>query len=557
MNSATMLRLLIGLRVRLAWNRIARARRRPLRLLGAAVLVIFGLGFLAVVGLNTSVLVERVARVDANAARGILPALLLGMTLLALVTSMGVAFHHLFLAGDQELLLAAPVRLRELFALKVLETWRDGVHIALLLSAMLFGFGLALRLPPTFFTAALAAVLLLTVVAATVGTALTLLAARVQFGGSLIAVSRLLTLLFLVPAGALGVPALGATRSRALPALAPDDIQSVAASLRDLGPPPAWLPTTWATHVMLADESAVPSALLLVGLALVLMVLSGLGFERGFAASWEHVRFSGPRARSRTRRWRHVELPFRGPLLSILQKDARVLVRDPRWRTSLLIGLAAIGVPMLVLSAAGSDPGARMSPEARFWIGLFPVPYLAYVAGSQHGAASLAYEGRNLAVLRSAPVGFARLLLAKLAGSAVLVLGITWVATVVLGLRHNGRPIELLVALGIAAWLAVGGTTAGLVGAALTADFETDNPQRRVGCFGTLITSGLSALFFCTNVALVVWLLMRTLGGVPRPLVRAAPTLDWVLVALALASIVALVGAARLGVRRLSDWEFS
>jgi hypothetical protein len=556
MNSGATLRLLIGLRVRLAWNRIVRARRRPLRLLGVAALALFGFGFLAVVGLNTSLLVERVARVDASAARGILPVLLLGMTLLALVTSMGVAFHHLFVAGDQELLLAAPLRPRDVFALKVLETWRDGVHVVLLLSAMLVGFGLALRLPSPFFATALAAVLLLTLVAATVGTALTLLAARVQFGGSLIAVSRLLTLLFLVPAGALGVPALGATRSRALPTLAPDDIQTVAATVRDLGPPPAWLPTTWAAHVMLADESAVPSTLLLIGVGLSLVVLSGLGFERGFAASWEHVRFSGPRARPRTLRRRHLELPFRGPLLSMLQKDVRVLVRDPRWRTSLLIGLAAIGVPMLVLSA-GSDPGARMSPEARFWIGLFPVPYLAYVAGSQHGGASLAYEGRNLAVLRAAPVGFARLLLAKLAGSAVLVLAITWLATAVLAVRHNGTPTELLVALGIAAWLALGGTTAGLVGAALTADFETDNPQRRVGCFGTLITSGLSALFFCTNVALVVWLLMRTLGGIPRPFVRAAPTIDWVLVGLALASIVALAVAARVGVRRLSDWEFS
>ena len=129
MNSGATLRLLIGLRVRLAWNRIVRARRRPLRLLGVAALVLFGFGFLAVVGLNTSLLVERVARVDASAARGILPVLLLGMTLLALATSMGVAFHHLFVAGDQELLLAAPLRPRDVFALKVLETWRDGVHV--------------------------------------------------------------------------------------------------------------------------------------------------------------------------------------------------------------------------------------------------------------------------------------------------------------------------------------------------------------------------------------------------------------------------------------------
>ena len=213
-------------------------------------------------------------------------------------------------------------------------------------------------------------------------------------------------------------------------------------------------------------------------------------------------------------------------------------------------------MPLLVLSA-GSEPGGRLSAEARFWVGLFPVPYLAYVAGSQHGAASLAYEGRNLAVLRSAPIGFARLLLAKLAGSTVLVLGITWLATLVLSIRHGGTAGEIAAALVVASWLAVGGTTAGLVGAALTADFETDNPQRRVGCFGTLITSGLSAVFFVSNTLLLVWVLLRSQGGVPRPFIGVAPVLDWAVAVLALVSIAALVVGARLGVQRLANWEMS
>src|SRR6476661_6525399 len=117
------LALLIGLRLRLGWNRIAHARRPFARACGAVALALFVLAFLVVVGLNTSVLVDRVARTDAAAARTFMPTLLLGMTLLALVTSLGVAFHHLFMSGDQELLLAAPIRLRDLFVLKLLETW--------------------------------------------------------------------------------------------------------------------------------------------------------------------------------------------------------------------------------------------------------------------------------------------------------------------------------------------------------------------------------------------------------------------------------------------------
>jgi hypothetical protein len=147
--------------------------------------------------------------------------------------------------------------------------------------------------------------------------------------------------------------------------------------------------------------------------------------------------------------------------------------------------------------------------------------------------------------------------MAKLVGSLVLVLGITWIATLVLAVRHSGSPVELLMALAVAAWLALGGTTAGLVGAALTADFETDNPQRRVGCLGTLITSGLSASFFVTNVGLLVWVLMRVFGGVPRLIINFAPVLDWAIAALALLAVGALLLAARVGVQRLASWEAS
>jgi hypothetical protein len=109
----------------------------------------------------------------------------------------------------------------------------------------------------------------------------------------------------------------------------------------------------------------------------------------------------------------------------------------------------------------------------------------------------------------------------------------------------------------VATWLALGGTLSGLTGAALTADFETDNPQRRVGCLGTMLTTALAAAFFVTNTALVVWVLLRVLGGLPRPLLSVASILDWIVPALAVAAVGALVLAAQLGIRRLATWEAS
>jgi hypothetical protein len=220
-----------------------------------------------------------------------------------------------------------------------------------------------------------------------------------------------------------------------------------------------------------------------------------------------------------------------------------------------LISLVALGVPALVLFAA--DPFARSTHLARFWSGMLPVPYLAFLIASQQGASTLAYEGRNLALLRAAPLGMGRVLMAKVGGGLVLVLAVTWTATLLLGLSHDGEPVEMAVALAAATWLAVGATVAAVAGAALTADFEADNPQRRIGCLGTILTSGLSIVFFVSNTGLLVWWIVRGVFGLPRLVVALAPVVDWALPPLALLSVGAILLAYRLGVRRLATWEVS
>src|SRR5579859_4652624 len=114
-----MLGLLLRQRMRLFWNRLGRGPRHTRRILGAILVAVFTIGFVVLAGLNAGVLVERVARTDPRAATAALPVLLIGVFALTLVTSLSSAFHHLFLAGDLELLLAAPMKLRTLFWLKI------------------------------------------------------------------------------------------------------------------------------------------------------------------------------------------------------------------------------------------------------------------------------------------------------------------------------------------------------------------------------------------------------------------------------------------------------
>jgi hypothetical protein len=244
-----------------------------------------------------------------------------------------------------------------------------------------------------------------------------------------------------------------------------------------------------------------------------------------------------------------------GPIVGLLQKDWRTLVRDPRWRTGALISLIALGLPAMLLFAG--EPFVRTPPGLRFWIGLIPVPYLAYLFGSSQGAATLAYEGRNIALLRAAPIGMGRIIVAKVLGGLVLVLTVTWLATLTLAYSHGGDPLEIGEALLAATWLALGATLAAVAGAALTVDFEGDNPQRRVGCLGTIVTSALSFFFFATNTALVVWWIGRGALSLPRAWQGFTPLLDWGLPVFALLSVVAIVAASGLGMRRLATWEAS
>src|SRR5579859_5836582 len=550
------LALLLRQRARLLWNRLVKGPRRVRRLVGTGVALAFTVGFVILAGLNTGVLVERVARIDPVAADEALAVLLLGVTLITLVTSLSSAFHHLFLAGDLELLPAAPVPMRSVFCLKVLEIWRDSVHVLLFQAAALFGFGQSLHLPPVYYPLALVIGLTLTLAASAMGALLTLMLARVRFGESFLGLSRLLAILLFLPVGALGVPALGFARSRFSLLLGQDNVQSATTTLRALGPPPPWVPTTWAAHVLLGDEAALLSLTMLVLAGVTLFTATQLVFDGLFQGGWERVRFAGPR--------RHQALRYRlpgtgvpaGPILGLVQKDWRTLLRDPRWRTGALVSLVALGLPATMVIFAG-DPFARTGHALRFWFSMLPVPYLAYLFGSQQGAATLAYEGRNIILLRAAPVGMTRIMLAKVLGGLVLVVIVTWAATLALGLSHAGQPLELGAAVLAATWLAVGATVAAVAGAALTTDFEGDNPQRRIGCLGTIVTSALSIFFFVANTGLLVWWVVRAALSVPRPLVAFLPIVDWGLPILALASVAAVVLAAQLGMRRLATWEAS
>src|SRR5438874_7270353 len=200
-----MLGVLLRQRAQLVWNRVTRGPRRLRQIIGFAVTIAFTVVFVVAAGLNAGLLVDRVARADPAASVRALPVLLAGVVVLTLVTSLSSAFHNLFLAGDLELLMVTPVPPRSFFGLKVLEIWRDSLHVILFQAAALYGFGQSLALPLSYYAAAVLIGLLLTLSASALGAILTLSLARVRFGESVLGLSRILAILLFLPVGVLGI----------------------------------------------------------------------------------------------------------------------------------------------------------------------------------------------------------------------------------------------------------------------------------------------------------------------------------------------------------------
>jgi Putative ATP-binding cassette len=552
-----MLGVLLRLRWRLWRNRLLRSAGPlppPARvILGAGGLALF----LALVGVNVGSLGARLAREDPSTEPALVPGLLIAIVVLTVTTALSVPLHHLFLAPDLDLLLASPVPRRDLFLLKLVESWRDSGHVFLFAVVSLGAYGQSQGREPAYYLLAALVAALLTLGTTAVGVALTTLLARLSPSRVLMAMMRLLSVVLFLPLALTAAPLFGTGRAAGVFGLASQSTQALTEALRDMGEPPWWSPTTWGARALDGE----PLGLAPLTLA-CLAVISGayLVHLRAFPAGWEYLRNAPPPA-ARDRGWRlplarRLLSPFPGPLRAMVLKDSRTLLRDPRWLTTALIGTLMLGAPAVLLSARARPVGPFSRADA-FFLSLFAAPYLAYLVGSQLGSSSLAHEGRNIALLRCAPVGLGRLLAAKLCVALVPVLCVTWTVTIGLGVWRGGRPAEVAMALLVVGWLSAGSTGAGLAGAALTADLSDEglSPQRRVGCLGSLAASALSGFFFLSNGALLSWLLLQSVSRLPRGLGLLAGIIDATLLALAIASAGAIALGLVLGARRLARLE--
>jgi len=424
-----------------------------------------------------------------------------------LLTSFGVLLQALYLAGDMDFLLSAPIPIRAVFVTKLLQAILPNFSLTLLFGLpVLFGLGASAGYNPLYYPLVVVILSLLALAAAGISALLVMLIVRIFPARRVAEVLGFLvgTMSFLCSqSGQLAnyTDLSSEQAGQALNFIARFDV--------------AWSPLAWAGRGLVAiGESNWISGIGLVflssALAAGIFLLALATAERLYYSGWTQVQSVSSRRKKRRRTARaanqtatlivYAERLIPAPVRGIAIKDWRVLRRDLRNLSNLVMPLifGVIYTFMLLRSRGEPNLGRGEAPEwfnqavtnislyANVAISLF----VAWSLSSRLALMSFSQEGRAYWIVRSAPVTTSKLLAAKFTVALVPALGLSWGFMLVTFLVRGGTVSVFLYSL-----LAVTLSIAGLVGINLTfgvlgANFTWDDPRRisggASGCLGTV-----------------------------------------------------------------------
>jgi ABC-2 type transport system permease protein len=493
---------------------------------------------------------------DINALLRRVPSLLLsGMMTLLLFTSFASLLSALYLAGDMELLLAAPLPMRAVFVVKFVEALLPQTLLLLSLGLpLLLGFGAGMGYGPAFYAAAPLAMLAAPLLPAGFAALLVMAVVRVlparRARDIVAALGGLLGMSFYVAnqllpeliAGGGGVWALEGLLLADLPLL-----------------PPAWA----GRALVLAGEGAWAGALLLGGLfagaSLLTFALCLLAAERLYYAGWANVAASGTGARTRGRASGAERAPpglarmlgwLPHPARAILVKDLRIFPRDLRQLQQLIFPLALAGIWIFRL-LTGRPEFDRLALGLLTSVGL--AFFVCVSISNVLAGTGISAEGRAFWLIRIAPVPSTQVLAAKfiLAYAPFVLLGLP-LLLVLLALQRSG-PASVLQGAGLLLLLGLGVTGIALGLGAAFPKLDWDSPQRmwtlRTGCLTPICYFGYLALALSAALGLPLLAEVDALASYRLGL----SVLGW-LIALGL-TVAALALPLRFGAARLDQLE--
>jgi len=303
-----------------------------------------------------------------------LPTLIVGAVFIGILfTSFGVLLQALYLTGDMDFLLSAPIPIRSVFIAKLLQAILPNFGLVCLFALpALYGMGFSMGYHFIFYPAVLILLFTLALAAAGIASLFVMIVVR------LFPARRVAEILGFV--GAIASILCSQTGQLAnMQAVSPQQAQQTLQMLARLNNP--WSPFTWAGSglVRLGEMrwlSGIAITMLMVGGSLVIFQVALAASERLYYTGWANMRAVAPKKKSviktpTTAIGRGgaalVERLGAMPVLTLIHKDFLVLRRDMR-NMSLLVTPLIFGIVYAVmLLRGGRDSGAPVE-EAPLWL---------------------------------------------------------------------------------------------------------------------------------------------------------------------------------------------
>lgn len=421
-----------------------------------------------------------------------------------LVTGFGVLLQALYLAGDMDFLMSAPIPVRAVFIAKLIQAVLPNFGILCLFTLpLLFGLGASGGYHFLFYPLTVLMLMVLTLAAASLAGLLVMVAAR------FVPARRLAEVLGFVVGTAVFV---FSQSSRFINfELNSDQMHSLLRVVERFDQP--WSPLAWAGHGLIAlGKGNWPAAggwlaatiLLAGGVFFAALGLSERLYFTGWSSMQNNLRRRLPPAPEQSAADERGRLTQRlGRLIpvyirAILVKDWLSYRRDLR-NLSRLLTLIILGVVYAISLLSLGGQGIEGEGDApafvmEFFRGVMPYGdvalalFLGWMLAVNLAGSSFSMEGKSYWVIKSSPLSPAQLLTAKFLVAYLPTLGVGWVYLVALQLLKGSPPLTMLISL-----LVVALASAGLVGLFLalgvprsTFDWEDPRQANSVGCLGSL-----------------------------------------------------------------------
>ena len=532
---------LLRLRWLITYNGFRRASLR--RKIGMLFLVALILGFLGLIFFGSWFLLgflrsPRLAEVAGNVQPLLdsVPVLAVSAAFLAiLVTSFGVLLQALYLSGDMDFLLSAPVPIRAVFITKLLQAVLPNFGlICLFVLPLLFGLGAAEGYNFLYYP------LVLIVLAALALAAAGLSSLMVMFVVRVFPARRVAEVLGFVGA----IISFACSQSGQLFRFGQfsqgQADQAIQMATRFNTP---WSPLSWSGRglVALGERQWLPAGgflILSLGVAFLIFGVALTTAERLYYTGWASIQNNRRRKKAPKVARPAVERPggafarrFIPPAVrAIAVKDYYVLRRDLRNLSQLVTPLIfGIIYAVLFLRGGGQPPLGR--GEAPVWFNAIVTNLFVYInvgislfVGwmllSRLGGIGFSQEGKNYWMLKAAPVSVAQLVMAKFLVAFLPALVLGWAFLLVISLVQRAGLSLLLFTLPVVALCIAGNAGLNLSFGILGANMNWEDPRQMqrgaIGCLGALLSliyMGVSlALFFIPTIILALFKLPVPVG---------------------------------------------